>query len=342
MPQPKAAFYEGNRTVSTGTCTPVDPGPGEVQIRVSHCGICGTDLHIFHGAMDQRVKMPAVLGHEMSGEISAVGAGVEGWATGDPVTVMPLDPGPALPEREKGYWHIASTLKFMGIDTPGAFQEFWTVPAKTLFRLPPKLSLEHGALIEPLAVACHDVRMGEVQPGEKAVVIGGGPIGLVNALVARHAGAEVVMAEVNPYRVEFLRELGFACVNPRVENLQQHVLDWTDGAGADVVFEVSGSSAGAAAMTELCRIRGRVVLVAVFAHKPEVDLFRFFWRELKLQGARVYETEDYQQAIDLAASGALPLDRIITETTALDGLQGGFEKMDSGGACMKILVDCRG
>ncbi len=334
----KAAFYEGNRTVRVGACTPVDPEPGEVQIRVSHCGICGTDLHIWHGAMDKRVKMPAVLGHEMSGEIVNVGAGVEGWQEGDAVTVMPLDFGKNPPA---GHSHIADFMKFMGIDTPGAFQAYWTVPASTLFRLPQGLSLAHGALIEPLAVACHDVRLGAIQPGEHVVVIGGGPIGMLVALVAQHAGGRVIVSEVNPFRVEKAKQLGLEAVSPLDVDLTKMVNERTAGRGADAVFEVSGSKGGAAAMTELLRIRGRVVLVAVYAHKPEVDLFRFFWRELELRGARVYEAEDYDAAIRIAASGDLPLDRLITETTDLEGLQVGFEKMDAGGECMKILVDVR-
>jgi 2-desacetyl-2-hydroxyethyl bacteriochlorophyllide A dehydrogenase len=334
----KAAFYQGDRTVSVGRCTPVDPGPGEVQIRVSHAGICGTDLHIWHGAMDKRVKTPAVLGHEMSGEIAQIGPGVQGWSEGDPVTVMPLDFGANPPA---GHSHIAEFMKFMGIDTPGAFQSYWTVPASTLFRLPEGLSLAHGALIEPLAVACHDVRLGAIQPGEHVVVIGGGPIGMLVAMAAQHAGGKVVVSEVNPFRVAKAKELGLEAVNPLETDLKQLVLDRTAGRGADAVFEVSGSKPAAAVMTDLPRIRGRVVLVAVYAFKPEVDLFRFFWRELELRGARVYEAEDYDEAIRIAASGELPLDRLVTETTGLEGLQSGFEKMDAGGECMKILIDVR-
>lgn len=334
----KAAFYQGNRTVTTGSCEPVEPGPGEVQIQVSHCGICGTDLHIWHGAMDKRVKMPAVLGHEMSGEISKVGPGVEGWSVGDPVTVMPLDFGKNPPA---GHSHVADFMKFMGIDSPGAFQSYWTVDASTLFRLPGEMSLAHGALIEPLAVACHDVRLGKVKPGENVVVIGGGPIGMLVAMVAQHAGGKVIVSEVNPFRVAKAAELGLEAVNPLETDLKTLVDERTGGRGADVVFEVSGSKPGAAVMTDLLRIRGRIVIVAVYAFKPEVDLFRFFWRELELCGARVYEAEDYDAAIKIAAAGSLPLDKLITETTDLEGLQGGFEKMDSGGECMKILVDVR-
>ena len=334
----KAAYYLGDRKVAVGDSAPVEPGPGQVQIEVSHCGICGTDLHIWHGAMDKRVKMPAILGHEMSGEIASVGPGVEDWKEGDRVTVMPLDFGRNPPE---GHSHIADFMRFMGIDSPGAFQSYWTVDASTLFRLPKGLSLEHGALIEPLAVACHDVRLGRVKKGERVVVIGGGPIGMLVAMVAQHAGGDVVVTEVNPFRVAKAKELGLKAINPRETDVREYIKEWTGGGGADVLFEVSGSKAGAEIMTDLLRIRGRIVIVAVFAHKPEVDLFRFFWRELELCGARVYEAEDYDAALEIAASGRLPLDKLITERTDLAGVQSGFEKMDAGGDCMKILVDVR-
>lgn len=336
----KAAFYAGNKTVTLGECRPVEPERGEVRIKVSHCGICGTDLHIYHGAMDKRVKMPAILGHEMSGEIEAVGPGADQWSVGDRVTVMPLDPCGGCPACEAGHSHICQNLNFMGIDSPGAFQGSWTVPAETLLQLPRELSLKHGALIEPLAVACHDVRLGEVEPGENIVVIGGGPIGMVNALVAKHAGGNVVVSEINPFRVELARKMGLEAVNPREADLVELIMDRTNGAGADVVFEVSGSQAGASVMTDLLRTRGRVVVVAIFAEKPQIDLFRFFWRELRLCGARVYEREDFAKAIDLAASGDLPLDLLITEVMSLDHLGDGFRKMDEGGECMKILIEC--
>ena len=337
----KAAFYAGDRTITLGECVPVEPQAGQVQIQISHCGVCGTDLHIFHGAMDKRVKVPAVLGHEMSGTISALGSGVADWALGDAVTVMPLDPCGNCAACHAGHSHICQNLNFMGIDSPGAFQSHWTVPAKTLLRLPPNLSLTRGALIEPLAVACHDVRLGAIQPGENVVVIGGGPIGMLVALVAQHAGGKVIVSEINPFRVEMAGQLGLEVVNPKEVNLVDMVNERTNGAGADAVFEVSGSQAGADVMTDLLRTRGRIIVVAIFAHKPNIDLFRFFWRELRLLGARVYEREDFARAIEIAAAGDLPLDQLITEVTSLDHLGEGFEKMDGGGACMKILMDCQ-
>ena len=112
------------------------------------------------------------------------------------------------------------------------------------------------------------------------------------------------------------------------------------GAGADVVFEVSGNPAAAEMMTKLPRTRGRIVVVAIFAEKPQLDLFRFFWRELKLLGARVYEHEDFERAISLAASGKLPLDRLITNICGLEELEWGMRQMEKGGEVMKILVKC--
>jgi 2-desacetyl-2-hydroxyethyl bacteriochlorophyllide A dehydrogenase len=290
--------------------------------------------------MDHRVRVPQVIGHEMSGTITVAGEGVAGYRAGDRVTVMPLDPCGTCPACRAGHGHVCQRLKFIGIDSPGALQGLWTVPAHTLHRLPNSLSLEHGALIEPIAVACHDVRLGDVKPGEFVVVEGGGPIGTLVALVARNEGARVLVTEVNPFRIQLAKELGLEVVNPRETDVVARVEDQTGGAGADVVFEVTGSAAGAELMTRLPRVRGRIVVVAIFAEQPKVDLFRFFWRELQLRGARVYEHQDFEKAIELAATGVLPFTRLITDVYSLDQLEQGLRQMERGGEVMKILVKC--
>ncbi|MFN2109391.1 MAG: zinc-binding dehydrogenase [Anaerolineae bacterium] len=334
----QAAYYEGNRTITTGASVPQTPGPGEVRINVAYCGICGTDLHIYLGHMDKRVKMPQIMGHEMSGVIAEIGADVTGWQVGDRVVVRPLAPCGHCPACEAGHSHICYNLKFLGIDTPGALQGSWTVPAYTLHALPDDLPLDKAALIEPLAVACHDVRLGDVQPGEHVVVIGGGPIGTLVALVAQQAGANVIVSEVNAFRVNLAREIGLDAVNPQEIDLVALVNERTGGAGADVVFEVSGSAAGAAVMTDLLRTRGRIVIVAIFSQAPPVDLHRFFWRELQLRGARVYEPEDFEKAIDLAARDVLPLERIVSAKEPLANLGAVFEQIAADPKLMKVLI----
>jgi 2-desacetyl-2-hydroxyethyl bacteriochlorophyllide A dehydrogenase len=278
--------------------------------------------------MDHRVRVPQVIGHEMSGTVAEVGAGVE-FAVGERVVVRPLDARGETP-ADRGLSHISRNLKFLGIDTPGAFQSSWTVPAFTLHRLPAAVDLRLAALTEPLAVACHDVRRAELEPGETAVVLGGGPIGLLIALVARAAGATVVVSEVNPLRIAFARSLGFDADSvPRLGD-----------AGADVVFEVSGSPAAALAMTELAGLRGRIVVVAIHPDPPPIRLFDVFWKELELRGARVYEPEDYERAIELLASGALPLEQLITRVERLERLPAVFTELANGATDIKVLVDC--
>jgi threonine dehydrogenase-like Zn-dependent dehydrogenase len=147
---------------------------------------------------------------------------------------------------------------------------------------------------------------------------------------------------LNPFRLNLARQLGLEAVNPREVDLTDLVGKRTDGAGADVVFEVSGSAAGAATMTQLVRTRGRIVVVAIFGEAPKVDLFRFFWRELRLCGARVYEPEDFDKAIALGAAGALPLDHLISARQPLENLQTIFEQIESSTDLMKVLIDTRG
>lgn len=331
----RAVYYEGNRTFRAAAGEVVAPGPGEVRLDVAYCGVCGTDVHIAHGAMDHRVRVPQVIGHEMSGTVAAVGDGVDGFAIGEAVVVRPLDSRGEVP-ADRGHSHISRHLKFLGIDTPGAFQSSWTVPAFTLHHLPGGVDLRLAALTEPLAVACHDVRRAEVAAGEVAVVLGGGPIGLLVALVAREVGVHVVVSEVNAARVDLARSLGLDVATPA--EVSERVRELTDDAGADVVFEVSGAAPAVEQMTELAALRGRIVVVAIHPEPRPVRLFDFFWKELDLRGARVYEPEDYERAIALLAGGGLPLEQLITRVEPLDRLPQVFDEL---GDSVKVLVDCR-
>mgnify|MGYP003114612904 CR=1 FL=1 len=317
----------------------IPPAKGEVRLDVAYCGICGTDIHIFHGHMDQRVSTPLPIGHEVSATVAELGEGVTTVSVGDRVAVRPLLFGEPS-AFDKGNPHVGKNLKFIGIDLPGGMQASWTVPAYTLHALPEALSLEHGAMIEPAAVACHDVRLGDVQAGETCVVIGGGPIGLLIALVAKQKGAQVILSEVNESRLELAASLGLGAVNPLNEDLVEAVRSSTDGAMADCVFEVSGSGPGVEVMTELPNVRGRIVMVAIHPEPRPVNLFKFFWSELKLIGARLYEEQDFDEAIELAASGNLHLDKLITQISPIDEVQGCFETIEANPDGIKYLIDC--
>jgi 2-desacetyl-2-hydroxyethyl bacteriochlorophyllide A dehydrogenase len=334
----KAAVYRGDKTFSVEQKEVAAPAAGEVQIDVAYCGICGTDLHIYLGHMDQRVGFERTIGHEMSGIISVVGEGVDGLSVGQHIVVRPLDHCGDCPACNDGNEHICHNLKFIGIDTQGAFQQKWNVPAHTIHVLPDDLDLSHAALIEPLAVACHDVNRGKVAKGENVLVIGGGPIGMLVALVARNAGGNVTISEINENRLAYAQKLGFKTLNPLKEDVAKTMHERTGGKGAEVVFEVSGSQPGVDLMTEAAATRGRIVMVAIHATKPQIDLFKFFWRELELFGARVYLKSDYDEAMQLLAEGVVDCESFITDIKSLDEIQGAFEALTSNPNAMKSMI----
>ena len=336
----QAAQYIGNKSFTVIEGESIKPKNGEVRLDVGYVGICGTDMHIYHGVMDQRVNPPATIGHEISGVVAEIGADVQGFEIGDKVVVRPLDWCGECPTCDAGHTHICQNLKFMGIDTPGAFQSSWTVKARTLHKLPDGVDLKQGALIEPLSVACHDVRRARLQAGEKVVVIGGGPIGQLVAAVAKSVGAEVLISEVNENRRAFAESLGVKSINPVNDNLVEYVDNWTKTKGADVVFEVSGVQPAIEAMTEVAGRRARIVMVAIHATQPPIDLFQFFWKELELLGARVYEAEDFDWAIDLIASGKINVNPFISSVNPLIDIENAFSSMDNNPLGMKALVEC--
>lgn len=336
----QTANYTGNRTVEIRTAHATPPAATEVQIEVAYTGICGTDLHVFHGEMDSRVTLPAILGHEMSGIVSAIGSAVTQWSVGEHVTVMPLDWCDNCPACRAGNQHVCQNLNFIGIDSPGSLQGSWNVSQDVVVHLPDDLRLDHAALVEPTAVAVHDVRRSGLVAGEKTVVIGGGPIGVLIATTARYFGADVVVVELDATRRQAVADLGFAILDPRAEDQVAWVNEWSSDAGADVVFEVSGSAAAVLAATDLVKVRGRLVVVAIHPEPRPIDLKRLFWRELTIIGTRVYERSDFETAVQLLTNGVIPAELLITRIEPLSRTSEAFAALSSG-AAMKILIDCQ-
>jgi len=164
---------------------------------------------------------------------------------------------------------------------------------------------------------------------------------MLNALVARSRGARVLVLEINKFRLDLARELGMEAMNPLETDVPRYVEEQTRTAGADVVFEVSGSAAGAKLMTQLVRTGGRIVIVAIFADPVPVDLRRILWREMRVCGARNYASKDFETAIQMVASRALPLDRLISDIRSLEQVQATFEEIEKGANFMKVLLNCR-
>jgi (R,R)-butanediol dehydrogenase/meso-butanediol dehydrogenase/diacetyl reductase len=336
------AEYVRGRGIEVSVAEPEPPAADEVQIAVAFTGICGTDLHIAHGAMDERTGERRVIGHEMSGTVVASGANAQRWKPGTPVTVMPLRWCGTCPTCVSGNRHICERLVFVGIDAPGSLQELWNVPQDIVVELPRDMALRDAALVEPVAVAHHDVERGKVARDDFVVVVGGGPVGLLIAIVAQSRGAKVVVVEPDAFRRSVIEGVGIPTLDLGGKDVADVVAGLNGGAGAEVTFEVSGTQPGLDTAVAALRPRGRLVAVGIHPQPREIDVKRIFWKELEIFGARVYERSDYDAAIHLIASGAVPADAIISRLVPVADTPEAFGALAAGGAVMKVLIDMTG
>ena len=333
----RAAYYRGPRRFETGTASLPTLAPGEALLRVRRVGICGTDLHIFQGHLDHRVPRGGIIGHETLAEIVTAPADTP-FVSGDRVVVEPVKFCGTCRACRMGASYLCYQLKVLGVDVPGGMQDYWAVPADRLLKVPETLDDDRAALIEPLAVATHDVTRAAVTSGHNVVVFGGGPIGTLIALVCRHRGAQVKVVEINPYRLALLKSMGIDTIGPDVDVVQE-VNAWTNGDGADVCFEVTGNPAAVRVMTEVVRVWGTVSVIAIHAEPVPLHLYPVFARELTVQGSRLYTRAAWEEAIRLAASGAVDAGPLVSRRIPLEGLQQGMEEALGGGPVMKVLVD---
>ena len=336
----RASFYEGAKTFRAGTAPMPVAKAGEALLRVRRVGICGTDLHIYQGHLDHRVPKGGIIGHETFAEVVEAPAG-SGFGEGHRVVVEPVLSCGACRACRMGATYLCYSLKVMGVDVTGGMQEYWAVPVGRLLHVPDSLSDDHAALIEPLAVATHDVTRAGVKPNDAVIVFGGGPIGCLVALVCRVRGARVKVAEINSFRVEMLRSLGLETIGPG-EDVVRVVDDWTGGDGADVAFEVTGNAAAVRLMTDVVRVWGTVSIVAIHAEPMPVHLYPMFARELTMHGSRLYTRAAWEEAIRLASTGAVPVGPLVSRRIPLEDLQKGMEEALRGGPVMKVLVDLIG
>jgi len=336
----RASFYEGAKTFRTGTAPMPLAKAGEALLRVRRVGICGTDLHIYQGHLDHRVPKGGIIGHETFAEVVEAPAG-SGFAKGNRVVVEPVLSCGTCRACRMGATYLCYGLKVMGVDVTGGMQEYWAVPLGRMLHVPDSLNDDHAALIEPLAVATHDVTRAGVKADDAVIVFGGGPIGCLVALVCRVRGARVKVAEINSFRVEMLRSLGLETIGAG-EDVVRVVNDWTGGDGADVAFEVTGNAAAVRLMTDVVRVWGTVSIVAIHAEPMPVHLYPMFARELTMHGSRLYTRAAWEEAIRLASTGAVPVGPLVSRRIPLEDLQKGMEEALRGGPVMKVLVDLVG
>jgi 2-desacetyl-2-hydroxyethyl bacteriochlorophyllide A dehydrogenase len=282
-----------------------EPGPGEVMVRVQRIGVCGSDVHVNKG-LHPFTKYPVVQGHEWSGVVESVGQGVAGIASGMKVTATPqIVCGHCKPCR-RGDYNICDTLKVQGFQAPGCAQDFFVAAAEKIVPLPESFTFEQGALVEPTAVAVHCTGRAGDLGGKNVAVIGAGPIGNLAAQLCRARGANVLLADVSDYRLQIAKQCNITHVsNARQETLAQASARAFGDEGFDVAFECAGVQPALDAAVATIQKGGTIVVVAVYEHRPTVDMSVVGDRELKLVGTLMYKREDYVRAVELIGSGAV-------------------------------------
>jgi L-iditol 2-dehydrogenase len=322
-------------------------GPHDVLVRVAACGICGSDVHGYDGSSGRRVP-PIIMGHEAAGVVEQVGDEVDPARVGQRVTFDSTISCGKCESCRRGAVNLCENRRVLGVSCPdyrqhGAFAEFVAVPEQILYRLPPELLFEHAALIEPVSVAVHAVDRLAIRPGEQAVVVGSGMIGLLVIQALRVAGCKRVIAvDIDSGRLELAKEVG---ATDTIDNTQssggwgratgeppdgqlaiQAILERTNGAGADVAVEVAGNAAALATAIGCVRRGGRVGLVGNLAPEVPFPLQAVVTRELTLFGSCASAGE-YSRAIELVASGAIRVEPLLSAVAPLSDGPRWFERL---------------
>ena len=296
-------------------------GPGDVRIGIRNVGICGSDVHYFlHGRIgDFVVKEPMVLGHEASGEILEVGSAVRHLKAGDRVCMEPGIPTGGSPETLGGYYNLDPAVRFWA--TPpihGCMRESVVHPASFTFKLPEAVSLEEGALVEPLAIGVYSANTAAIQPGDVALVFGAGTIGIVTALAALASGcSKVLLADVKEQKLQIVRNHfseNIVCVNSGQQSLEEAVHAIAPG-GVDLVFEASGSAAAIGSFIRYLRPNGRAVMIGMPSAPAPYDVVAAQVKEIRMMHIFRYRNM-YPRTINMIASGTLKVRPLITHRYA--------------------------
>jgi D-xylulose reductase len=309
---------------------PMDVGPGMVKIKLHTVGVCGSDVHYYtHGKIGPFVvNEPMVLGHEAAGTITEVGAGVTHLKAGDRVCMEPGVPDPNSRASRLGMYNVDPAVTFWA--TPpihGVLTPFVVHPANYTFKLPDNVSFAEGAMVEPFAVGMQAASKAGIKPGDTAVVIGAGPIGTMVALAALAGGcSRAVVADLAQPKLDIAAKYqGIIPVNVKTQNLAEEIGKLTDGWGADVVFECSGSPRVWASIADLPRPGGTVVIVGLPVDPVAVDIAALSTKELRIESVFRY-AHQYDRAIALMGSGRVDLKPLISETFAFEDSVNAFDR----------------
>jgi len=319
----------------------------ELRVKVDACAVCGTDLKAWRSG-NPRIKAPQVMGHEFTGLIESVGSDVAGFALGERIVMATSVSCAQCAYCRKGWPNLCVNVTPMGFGYAGGMAEYVTIPAPALahghvIKVPAGVKPEHAALAEPVSCAVNCAHNCDIAEGDVVVVVGAGPMGILNACMARQFGAaKIVLAEINPDRLAQAEAFGFdVLINPAVDDLEAQVKDLTEGLGADVVIVAAPAAAPQEQALHLVRKRGTVCL---FASLPvggctlALDSRAIHYGEIRVVGASDSTPAHVARSVDIIAKNHIPVERLASHVLPLDDVFEAFELMQSGKALRVVLT----
>jgi len=338
-----AVFKEVGKPLRVESVSDPVPRADGMVMKVAYCGVCGTDLHATREGLTTACP-GQILGHEFVGEIAEVGPRASGnWRIGDRVCSIPFLACGHCVACATGRFFECQDKRLSGVDSPGGFAEYVNVGSRETLLLPDDLELQRAALVEPLAVGIHAVRMSGLRAGSRVLVIGAGPIGLTVSLWARFFGArEVVVSEMAAVRAELARRMGAtAVIQPRnPADTQALLAQFNDVAGGppEIIFECVGAPGLLQQCIEIAPQRGKVIPVGVCEQPDVIVPFFALAKELQIQFAIAYTRDDFETCVAMLGAGRIDVSPMVTDVVDLDGLPGAFEALRTPGHQCKVLA----
>ncbi|MBM2847738.1 MAG: hypothetical protein HW418_680 [Anaerolineales bacterium] len=336
-----AVFYGSHQLLKVEEIPTPAPKAGEILVKVAGCGVCHTDLHFIDHDVPTMKKPPLVLGHEASGTVAAVGAGVTNWKEGDRLLLPAVFGCGQCRLCRLGRENVCENMVFFGSSVDGAYAEYIVSLAHAAIPLPAEIPLVEGAIIaDATTTPFHAVvNRGRVKPGDAVVVFGCGGIGLNCVQIAAAVGGQVVAVDIADHKLEWARKLGAkATVNPKsVERLDKELRKLTGG-GADVAFECIGNPATQEQAFNAVRTGGRFVVVGSSDKPMALNTGRVMFREIEIVGSLGCRVVDYPRVIELARQGKIKVSELVTAKFPLDRINEAFDALRRGEGIRSVIV----
>lgn len=340
----KAAILKNWQCIEVASIDAPQPAAGEVLIRVSRAGVCGSDVHIYNGDNPIAVA-PVIQGHEFMGRIEATGTGIAGFNAGQRVVIQPLVFCGSCTPCSRGIPHVCENLTVIGVNRHGGFAENVCVPADTLFAVPDDLPDNVAVLAEPFSIGFHACQRGAIKATDRVLVIGGGPIGFYSAIVARQLGVQdVIVSEPLADRRHLIEAFRIDTIEPGQSGALQNLHERSGRQDYDLIIETSGTAQGLDFASQAAGVGARIVTLGFPAKNyADYNITRGIVRELSLIGSRVCTRSQFALTLDLLSrlhrDGQYDLSQLVTVPRNLEQVANSIKDVGSGTECAKILIE---